>query len=468
MNSVKKNFIYNIVYQILVMAIPLITAPYLARVIGSAGVGTYSYTYSIVYYFMMLTLLGVNNYGNRSVAKVRDDKKKLSKVFWGIYIFQLCMGMLMLVLYLGCVFAFESKYRSIALIQSVFIVSAILDINWLYFGLEKFKITITRNAFLKVLSVILIFIFVRKMGDLWKYTLIMSGTTVLSQLVLWGILRKEVTLVKISLADIKRHIKPNLVLFIPVIAVSLYKMMDKIMLGYLVNVVEVGYYENAEKIMNIPQALIAALGTVMLPRMSNMIASGNKQEMKNYIEKSVSFIMFMSFAMCLVLVAIGYNFAPLYFGKEFQKTGILIMMLAVTLPFVSFANVIRTQYLIPMEKDREYIISVGLGAVVNLIVNLILIPRFSSVGVCVGTIMAEFSVMAYQVAEIWHELDFKKYIKNICPFFSKSAVMFIVMYVFNYIDMSSAVRLLLQIMAGGLVYLILNFRYMMMLLRNRK
>ena len=184
MNSVKKNFIYNIVYQILVMAIQLITAPYLARVIGSAGVGTYSYTYSIVYYFMMLTLLGVNNYGNRSVAKVRDDKKKLSKVFWGIYIFQLCMGMLMLVLYLGCVFAFESKYRSIALIQSVFIVSAILDINWLYFGLEKFKITIARNAFLKVLSVILIFIFVRKRGDLWKYTLIMSGTTVLSQLVL--------------------------------------------------------------------------------------------------------------------------------------------------------------------------------------------------------------------------------------------------------------------------------------------
>lgn len=266
MNSVKKNFIYNIVYQLLIMVIPLITAPYLARVIGSAGVGTYSYTYSIVYYFMMITMLGVNNYGNRSIAKARNDRHQLSKTFWGIYLFQLALGILMLVLYLGFTFFFEVKYTKIALIQSLFIISAILDINWFYFGLEKFKITITRNAVLKILSVILIFGFVRHSDDLWKYTLIMSGTTVLSQFVLWTVIRKEIELVKISLHDITQHIKSNLVLFIPVIAVSLYKMMDKIMLGYLVNVTEVGYYENAEKIMNIPQTFIAALGTVMLPQ----------------------------------------------------------------------------------------------------------------------------------------------------------------------------------------------------------
>lgn len=468
MNSVKKNFIYNIVYQLLVMVIPLITAPYLARVIGSAGVGTYSYTYSIVYYFMMITMLGVNNYGNRSIAKARNEKHQLSKTFWGIYLFQLALGLLMLVLYLGFTFFFEVKYTKIALIQSLFILSAILDINWFYFGLEKFKITITRNAVLKILSVILIFTFVRHSDDLWKYTLIMSGTTVLSQLVLWTVIRKEIDLVKISIQDIVQHIKPNLILFIPVIAVSLYKMMDKIMLGYLVNVTEVGYYENAEKIMNIPQTFIAALGTVMLPRMSSMVSEGNRKEMNSYIEKSIDFIMFLSFGMCFALISVGYHFAPWYFGAEFQKTGILIMMLAVTLPFVSFANVIRTQYLIPVEKDKEYVISVQLGAVVNFVINLMLIPAMASTGACVGTILAEVSVMGYQTFAVRKELDIRCYLKNSIPFLLKSIVMFVVMYAFNYLEMKSIYRLLLQVLAGGMVYLLLNFRYVFTLIKNRK
>ena len=139
MHSPKKNFIYNIIYQILILIIPLITAPYLSRVVGAEGVGTYSYTYSIVYYFMLLTLLGVNNYGNRSIAKVRDDKKKLSKTFWSIYFFQLVMGIVMLILYLLYIYLFDNQYRLIALIQTLFIVSSILDINWLFFGLEEFK-----------------------------------------------------------------------------------------------------------------------------------------------------------------------------------------------------------------------------------------------------------------------------------------------------------------------------------------
>ena len=129
MNSVKKNFIYNIIYQILILIIPLITAPYLARVVGAAGVGTYSYTYSIVYYFMLLTMLGVNNYGNRTIAKVRDNKEKISKSFWSIYLLQLFIGILMLLLYFLYLMLFDVKYKSIVVIQSLYIISAILDIK---------------------------------------------------------------------------------------------------------------------------------------------------------------------------------------------------------------------------------------------------------------------------------------------------------------------------------------------------
>lgn len=460
-NSAKKNFIYNIVYQILILIIPLITAPYLSRVIGAEGVGTYSYTYSIVYYFMLLCLLGVNNYGNRSIAKVREDKEKLSKTFWGIYIFQLLMGIVMLIMYILYVFIFENSYKNIALIQSLFIVSAMLDISWFYFGLEEFKMTITRSTLIKILNVILIFLFVRTSEDLWKYTLIMSGMTILSQVILWGFINKRIHITKLKKEDVLKHIKPNLILFIPVIAVSLYKIMDKIMLGKMTNVLEVGYYENAEKIINIPITLITALGTVMLPRLSNMVSNGENEELNKYIKKSISFVMFMSFAMCMGLICIGYKFAPIYFGEEFQKTGILIMLLATTLPFLSFANVIRTQYLIPKERDKEYIISVSLGAIVNLVMNFIFIPKFLSIGACIGTIAAEFIVMLYQIIKVKNEINIKEYIKDIIPFFIKSIIMLIIIYPFNYINMNSVIILIIQVILGCFVYGIMNIRYIL-------
>ena len=461
MSSPKKNFIYNLIYQMLVFIIPLITAPYLARVVGAKGVGIYSYTYSIVYYFMLLTLLGVNNYGNRSIAKVRDNKKELSKTFWSIYLFQLLMGIIMLIAYVGYICLFDIKYKNIAIIQTLFVLSAILDVNWFFFGMEEFKKTITRNTFVKLGNILLIFLLVKGKNDLWKYTLIMSGMTCLSQLILWGFLKKKISFVPINKKDIIKHIKSNLILFIPVVAVSLYKMMDKVMLGAMTSVTEVGYYENAEKIINMPMTLVTALGTVMLPRISNIIAKGELSKVEQYIKKSIKFVMFVSFIMCFGLIGISYHFAPFYFGKEFQKTGILMIMLATTLPFLSFANVLRTQYLIPKEKDKIYIISVSLGALTNLILNFIFISRLKSIGACIGTIAAEVSVMLYQTFAVRKELPVGKYIKEVFPFFIKGIIMLLCIYPLNNINLSPIIRLLLQVLIGGSIYCILNIKYIL-------
>lgn len=467
-SSIKKNFIYNFIYQVLVILIPLIVAPYLSRVIGAQGVGIYSYTHSIVYYFMLFTLLGVNNYGNRSIAKVRDNKEKLAKTFWSIYFFQFIIGLFMFIIYLIYLCLFDISFKVIAFIQSLFIISSILDINWLYFGLEEIKLTITRNTFVKLGNLFLIFLLVKSEKDVWIYTLIMSGMTVLSQILLWSFIKIKVGFVKVDFKDIFSHIKPNLILFIPVIAVSLYKIMDKIMLGILSNISEVGFYENAEKIINIPITLIAALGTVMLPRISNLVSKNETEKINQYIHKSIKFIMFLSCAMCFGLIAIGYDFAPFFFGLEFQKTGILIMLLAPTLLFLSFANVLRTQYLIPNEMDKIYIISVSLGALINLILNLIFIPKYASIGACFGTIAAEFMVMFYQTMAVRKKLDIKKYIKDIFPFLIKALIMFIVIYPLNYLDMHSFLRLLLQTTLGGILYLLFNFSYIQKLFDREK
>ena len=433
MTSPKKNFIYNVMYQILILIIPLITAPYLSRVVGSEGIGIFSYTYSIVYYFMLLTLLGVNNYGNREIAKVRDSKKELSKTFWSIYSFQIFMGTLMLIIYIAYLLLFNIDYKLLSFIEIIYILSAILDINWFFYGMEEFKKTITRNTILKIGTLFLIFIFVKKSTDLWKYTLIMASMTLLSQLILWFFMKGKIDFVKIKIKDIKKHIKPNIILFIPVIAVSIYKIMDKVMLGSLTNINEVGFYENAEKIVNIPITIIAALGTVMLPRITNMISNGQKKEVDKYINKSIEFVMFLSLAMCIGLICVGYDFAPVFFGKEFQKTGILIVLLSITLPFISFANVIRTQYLIPFGKDKVYMKSVIYGAISNFIMNLIFIPKFESIGACIGTITAEIFVMLYQFYYMRKEYKFGNLFKTIIPFILTSIIMFEVIYPLNYL-----------------------------------
>ena len=369
MSNIRKNFFYNIAYQILTMILPLLTAPYISRILGTEGVGVYSYTYSVVYYFMLISMLGINNYGNRTIAKVRDNKQELNKNFWSIYSLQLINTGIMLFIYIIYLNAFNIENRNIATIQIIYLISTALDVNWFFFGLEKFKLTVTRNTIIKLLTVLSVFLFVKTKNDIWIYTVIMSVGTLISQGVMWFFLRKYIDFTKVNLKEIKKHIKPIIILFIPVIAVSLYKIMDKIMLGNITDMKQVGLYENSEKIISIITSLVTALGTVMLPRMSNLFANGEIEKGKKYITKSLEFIIIFSSALAFGIMSVADTFAPIFFGSEFTASGRIIQLLSITTIFISIANVIRTQYLIPREKDKSYIISVILGAIVNLIFN---------------------------------------------------------------------------------------------------
>ena len=345
MSSIKKNFSYNIIYRILVLIMPLITAPYISRVIGAEGQGIFSYTSSIAQYFLLFAMLGVSNYGNRVIAKNRDNKEKLSKEFFSIYALQIITSLIVILVYIIYVVFFVDEYQMYAMIQLIYILSAFFDISWFFFGLEKFKLTVTRNAIIKIISVLSIFVLVKQQDDLWKYALIMVSATLISQLSLFPFLRNEIIFVKPKWKDIKQHIKPNIILFVPVIAVSIYRIMDKIMLGAMSTIEEVGYYENADKIINVPLSFITALGTVMLPRISNLVAKGEENQINRYINKSMEFVIFLSIPISLGLIAVGGTFAPIFFGDEFVVTGYVIQCLAITTFFISCANVIRTQYL---------------------------------------------------------------------------------------------------------------------------
>lgn len=470
MKDVKKNVIYNTLYQILILIIPLVTLPYVSRILGAEGIGIYSYTYSIVNYFMIVALLGMNKYGNRAIAKSRDDKDKLSKEFCSLYAFQLLCTILVIFIYLIYISIFDIKYKTIAIIQLIYLFSTALDINWFFFGLEKFKITVTRNTIIKICSLILIFLFVKTKNDIWKYALILSGSALVSNLILFPFVIRYINFTKVTFKDIFKHLKPSLILFLPVIAVSVYRIMDKIMLGVLSSITEVGYYENAEKIIQAPLAVITAFGTVMLPRITNMMTNDkNYNSVLELIKKTMKFIMFVSLPIVFGIIVISNDFSVIFFGKEFNKVGMLMNLLAFNIFFFAWGNVIRTQYLIPKERDKDYVISGILGAIVNFVLNSILIPRLASVGACIGTLAAEFVVIFYQTFVVRKELPIRKYMLNVIPFLFKAIIMFLIVNIFNYVklDIGSLYKILLQVLIGGIVYFLLNISYIKELLSKK-
>ena len=453
MSSLKKNLAYNVAYQILVIILPLITAPYVSRVLGADGLGTYSYIFSIVTYFGLFGMLGIANHGNRSVALVRDNRQKVSEAFSNTYIIQLCTTVIALLLYFLFIYCWFSGDKTIAYIESIIVLSYVLDITWFFFGLEQFAVTVTRNAIIKIATVVAIFIFVRSREDLWIYALIMSCGMLFSQIYLWLRIRKYADFCKPSWSQVKSNIKPVLMLFIPAIAYSIYKLLDKVMLGAMSSMSQVGLFDNAEKIINIPSSLITAFGTVMMPRITVLLGTGDEHRISYLNKISVRYFTLLVVGAAFGLAGICNVLAPVYFGSEFVGSAPIIAGLGFSLIFVTWANVIRTQYLIPNKLDKPYVISSVIGALANLAVNIILIPKFAGIGAMIGTIISEFTVFFVQLILVRRSFPMSQYLQPVLFLFPIGMIMFAVVYWIGAYMGNTIITLIIQILVGGFLYL---------------
>lgn len=465
--DLKTNFAYNIGYQILAIVLPLITAPYLARVIGASGVGIYSKTHAFAHYFLLFAMLGVNNYGNRAIARTRDDRTNMSHTFWEIYIFQILTAVISILAYVVIWLSFLEDNKLIYGIQAFYVFSGCFDVNWCCFGMEKFKLTTIRSSLVKIISAICIFVFVKSSNDLWLYTLIIALSTLISGIVVWPFVLKHIDFIKPSWEGIKNHIKPNLVLFWPVIAVSIYNLMDKIMLGWMSTDEEVGFYSYAERIVNIPATLILALDNVIMPRMSNLYAKEDESNQINYLMDNVMmFAMFMAAAMAFGMAGVSGVFAPWFYGNTFVRCGYFIMLLSPTIVFKGWAGALRTQFIIPTGRDKIYVISLTSGALVNLILNALLIPRFYGVGAIIGTLAAEFTVCFLQFFLCRKDINLRQYLVNGISFCIIGAAMFFVVDALSSISHSAVITMAVQVICGGALYVVLACFYMVKIRKN--
>ena len=450
--SIAKNYIYNVLYEVLAIIIPLVTTPYLSRVLGAERIGVYSYTLSIATYFILFGSLGTATYGKREIAFVQDDKEKRSKAFSEIFFLRLAALSISLILFYFT-FCSHGNYEIYYKILLLEIIANILDVSWFFQGLEEFKKTVIRNIIIKVISAVCIFIFVRTPDDLWKYFLIYALSTLVGNMSLWLYLPKYVIKQKLNELCIKKHLKPTILLFVPQIATQIYTVLDKTMIGaIIVDKSEVGLYEQSQKIIKILLTLATSLGTVMMPRIAFSYAKGEVSKIKRYMEKSFSFITMLAFPMMTGIISISCHFVPIFYGDGFEKVKTLLCVISPIIIFIGLSNVIGTQYLLPTKQQKKYTLSVVCGAIVNFGLNLLLIPKYASVGASIATVFAELAVTTVQFWLVRKQISFTSTLKIIAPYFLASILMFIPSLIIGSCIENHTLSLAIQGTASVIIY----------------
>ena len=475
MQSVKKNYIFNLIYQAFLVIVPLVVTPYISRVLKPDGVGQYSYSYSIITYFTVVAALGFATYSQRCVAREREDKYEKSKIFWETI---LCRLFSVLLSFLTCFVLLVAnvfgKYSVLIGILSINILAIGLDVTFLFQGNEKFGVIVFRNIIIKALSICSIFIFVKTSDDVWVYTLINSVTVFVSNLSLWLALKKE--LVKVKIRDLKpfRHLKGTFRLFIPALATTIYVMINKTFMGILIpgtkvlieNGVEVveriadienGYYDSADRLVKMALTVITSIGTVMISRNSHELQVGNFEIVKSNIYKSGRFIFMIGTPMTFGLILIASNLVPWFYGNGYEDVVFLLMMESPLFLIIGFSNLFSYLYLAPMGKDRELGIVTLCTCILNIILCCIFIPLFWAKGALIATLISEFSTTFFMWLYSKKDIKISEIFKKSWKYFAASILMFAISFPLSIYLESSVLNTFILFVLSVFIYVVSLF-----------
>ena len=452
--KVIKNYLYNVVYQILVLLVPLITVPYISRVLGPELVGINSYTNSWMTFFMLVGQMGIALYGNREVAYHRENPIERSKIFWGIELLQVITITCALIAYLGAVLLFSTTFKEYFLLQSFWIIAAGVDVSWYFMGVENFQRIVFRNMLVKLASVALIFLVVKGNNDLGKYIALLGLSNLVGNLTLWPYLKDEIKWVPISTWHPFRHFYPALLLFVPTITTQVYLVVNRLMLGRMSTQSQLGQFQYTDQIIKVILAVVTASGQVMLPHIANKFSKGDVKGIRDSLYNSFDFITAIAIPMMFGIMAIAKQFAPWFLGKQFNDAGILMMIEAPVILFIGWSNVTGTQYLMPINRTKEYTVSVTVGAVINVIANLFLIALWGARGATLATDISEFAVAAVQLVYIRQTISRRKIFGQMWKYLLSGGIMFIITYRLAMIMNMTIPNLAIEVIIGAVIYII--------------
>ncbi len=452
--KVIKNYLYNVVYQVLLLIVPMLTVPYISRVLGPDLVGINEYTNSWMTFFLLVGQMGIALYGNREVAYHREKKEERSRIFWGIELLQALTITTSLIVYLIAVFLFSSTFKTYFLLQAFWILAAGVDVSWYFMGMEDFQRIVTRNLIVKIISVGLIFTLIKNHGDLGIYIAILGLSSLIGNLTLWPYLRKEIKWVSLKNWHPFSHFYPALLLFVPTITTQVYLVVNRLMLGRMSTQNQLGQFGNTDKLVKVVLAVVTASGQVMLPHIANKFSNGDIKGVRESLYNSFDFITALAVPMMFGLMAIAEPLAPWFLGHEFAPAGELMMVEAPIILFIAWSNVTGTQYLMPVNRTNEYTISVSIGAVVNIVANTFLIALFAAKGAALATDISEFAVTAVQLFYIRNTISRRKLFSSIWKYLICGLIMFVVVYRLSRLISMSVPNLIVEVLVGAVIYIV--------------
>ena len=450
--SVKKNYVYNLAYQILLIITPLITTPYISRVLGADGVGIYSYTNSIVSYFILFAGLGSTVFGQREVSYNQENKLKRSIVFWNVAIFRLITSTIILIAYV--IFALnQTEYRTIYLILIINIINVFFDITWFFQGLEEFGKIVGRNFVIRLLTIVFIFVFIRNKTDLSLYIFGLAGLTAAGSLSMWPYLRKYIFKPRKKDIHLTKDIGTILTFFIPTIAIQIYTVLDKTMIGLITkSEFQNGYYEQAQKISAMALTFITSLGTVMIPKIGYYFAQGKKDEIKVYMYKSYRFVWMLSIPLCFGIIGIASNMVPWFFGSGYDEVIPLMRILSLLVIVIGIHNVTGMQYLIPTKRQNKYTLCIIIGTAANFVLNYFLIRIYASIGAAIASVVAEGIVAIVELFIVRKEIKVFSVLKSSAKYLISGVCMFAIIFAESFLLKSSIINSIIMIISGAFSY----------------
>lgn len=453
--KVIKNYLYNLSYQILTIILPIITVPYVTRIFTSEDLGNYGFYNSIVSYFSLFAMLGIGIYGTKQIAAARN----VSSTFWNIYAIQLTASILALFVYVITLVSIPKMSGMVPIILGIVLLTKMIDISWLFTGKEDFKKITLRNTMVKVAGVISIFTFIKSSEDLYLYIFLIVIFDFLGQFVMWIPAKKFIKRPSFDTKIIKKNLHPIVLLFLPQVAISLYVVLDRTLLGLLGSYSDVGIYEQGQKLTSILLTVVSSLGAVMLPRVANLLSERKEKEAQNMVRFSFILYNLIIFPMIFGLIAINEIFVKLFLGQNFQDVKYVLYIIVFNIMFIGWTNILGYQVLVVRNKNKEFMLSTTIPAIVSVAVNIAVIPFFGYIGASITSVVVEFLVFAIQ----WYysrniinkNLLFNK---DLAKIICSSLVMFgAVMLCKIMLGFDGIVGLVIYLVVGGISYLAMIF-----------
>ena len=451
--NIKVNYIYNTAYQILTLITPFVTTPYLSRIFKADGIGRISFVNSMVQYFIVFAALGINAYGCREMSYLQDDRAARSRLFWNLEIFAIMNVSVWLIIFLVLTYIYADENYIMYLILGVNITNAAYNVSWVFVGMEDFKPLALRSMIVRIVNIALIFVFVKSIDDIPIYLLMGVSFPVLGFIVLYFRLPEYIDPPDFKNIRPFNGLKTIIALFLPSIAVEVYTVLDKTMLGlFTAASFENGYYESAMKIAKMSMAIVLSMSNVMVPRMGYLFGKNDKQTAHEYMYHSLRFVWFMGIPVCLGLIGISDNFVPWFFGDGYIRVAGLLKITSFIVLAIGFNNATGIQYLIPAKMQTAFTLTLTLGATVNFCMNLVFIPLFGSYGAAGASVVAESVIALSQLYVLRKELSFRR-IVSLCWNYVIAGIVMLSALVFISKKLApSPVHTFTMILSGALIY----------------